>query len=130
MNDEEAAKKLEAVEEGFTEVWRAVVTWVDKLLHPIRVMMDPRFLWLVIPAVALLMWFDAATVKSALYLFLFAPIGVGFAHFVRMVMFPSMDMSRLVDSAEEGSVGAAIVVAAGMAFIVAIVAIFVFAVLK
>lgn len=130
MNEQEAEKKIQSVESSISEVVGSVLSWVDRLLHPITVMMDPRFLWLVIPAVVVLLWFDAATVKSAFYLFLFAPIGVGFAHFVRKIMFPTMDMSKLVDSAEEGSIGAAIVVAAGMAFIASIVGIFVFGVLK
>lgn len=124
------ADPLNKQQENFNNLLGSVVRWLDQMAHPITVLFDPRFLWLVVPAVTVLMVIDAASLKSAAFLFLFAPVAVGFAHLTRKLMFRTMDMEQLVDSAEQGSIGAAIVVVGGMMFIAAIIAIFVFAILK
>lgn len=97
-----------------------VLKFFKELFRPFTLIADARFIWLFLPATFLLAqdWkFYDALLNTACVVYML----VGMAHFVRKLVLPGVDLSKLAREASVNAHSAAIVYAATVVFLLAMV---------
>lgn len=91
--------------------------FISSLLKRFKVLGDKSALLLIVPAVAALFFIDAAMVKTLIQWLVFAPIIAGVAVVVSRIIFPHIDLTKLIKETHEGNKASAIVAGALLLFV-------------
>lgn len=83
-------------------------TFLKSFLTRFRVLGDKSALFLILPFVAALFFIDTPMLKTLIQWLIFAPIIAGVAVMVSRVVFPQVDLTRLIKETHEGNKASAI----------------------
>lgn len=91
--------------------------FISSFLKRFKVLGDKSALFLIVPAVVALFFIDDAMVKTLVQWLIFAPIIAGVAIMVSRIVFPQIDLTRLIKETHEGNKASAIVAGSLLMFV-------------
>lgn len=94
-----------------------MLQFISSFLKRFKALGDKSALLLILPAVAALFFIDEAMVKTLIQWLVFSPIIAGVAVVVSRIIFPHIDLSRLIDETHEGNKAAAILAGSLLIFV-------------
>ncbi len=94
-----------------------MLKFISSFLRRFKVLVDKSALFLIIPAMAALYFIDEAMTKTLVQWLVFAPVIAGVAIMVSRVVFPQINLTRLIDETHEGNKASAIVAGALLLFV-------------
>lgn len=99
-----------------------IMTFLKELFRPVVLVSDARFLWLFVPASwAVMQSWEAYEAFVQTFCVVYMLVAV--AHFVRKLVLPGVDLSKLAVNASEQPLSAAIAFAGVLLFLIALVVI-------
>lgn len=91
--------------------------FISSFLKRFKVLGDKSALVLIVPAVVALFFIDDAMMKTLVQWLIFAPIIAGVAIMVSRIVFPQIDLTRLIKETHEGNKASAIVAGSLLMFV-------------
>lgn len=88
-----------------------------ELIAMLKVLLDPRTIWLALLPIAVMFYIDPAWTKTLLQITCSTIALVGVSHALRKFMFPGFDLQTAMLKAVEQPLGAAIVVSAVVVYL-------------
>lgn len=93
------------------------MTAIQSIARRLRALIDKTALLMMLPCIVLLWYIDEAMLLTVVQWLLVAPIITGLAVIVSRMMFPQIELTRLLREAHEGNKAAGIVVAGLLLFV-------------
>lgn len=91
--------------------------FISSFLKRFKVLGDKSAIVLIVPALAALFFIDEAMMKTLVQWLVFAPIIAGVAIMVSRIVFPQINLTRLIEEAHEGNKASAIVAGSLLLFV-------------
>lgn len=91
--------------------------FISSILKRFKVLGDKSAIVLIVPAVAALFFIDDAMAKTLIQWLVFAPIIAGVAIMVSRIVFPQINLTRLIEESHQGNKASAIVAGSLLLFV-------------
>lgn len=94
-----------------------MLQFISSFLKRFKVLGDKSALFLIVPAVVALFFIDGPMVKTLIQWLVFTPVIAGVAIMVSRVVFPQIDLTRLIRETHDGNKASAIVAGSLLLFV-------------